>query len=558
MKKVVKTVSVTDKEYMSDALRFVEDALKKFRVPKGLLVRSELLAEEIIVAIKNHGTKDTKIDIRVTKRLGDVHIDIEGAGKEIDVRRLKKANVSDIDDSQKDMDDPALEKAIRAIIVKAQGEKLKYSYDDGVNRISIAVGKAERSSLIMTLNALIFGIIFGLAARFIFPDWLSDGLCRFALDPVKTMFMNALRIIVGPVVFFSIVTCLSQFKNLSELGRVGAKVMGMYVITTVVAAAIALFFSRLFDPGVWGAGLSAATAEAVNISTDTDTSLLTTIINIVPDNFVKPFLESDTLQLIFLAVVCGIAVGAIGEYSKKLASLLEALNELFLAITTMFSRFIPLAAFCSVVLMIVQLGSETLMSLLGMCGVFFISVACMILVYGLLVMIIGHMSPVMFYKKAREGMLTSFALSSSSAAMPTNLHICTDKLGVAPKLASFSIPLGATVNMDGSSINLIVVGLFLAKMYAVPVTGSTLASLIVTVIMLSLGAPGVPGAGLVCLGIILEHLGAPIEAIGLVMAIDPFLDMFSTMNNVTGDMAVTTIVAKTEGMLDTDMYNKDI
>ena len=151
-------------------------------------------------------------------------------------------------------------------------------------------------------------------------------------------------------------------------------------------------------------------------------------------------------------------------------------------------------------------------------------------------------------------MLTSLALSSSSAAMPTNMNICTKKLGISPKLASFSIPLGATINMDGTSVFLIVFAMFLARMYGVDVTGSALMTMSVTVIMLSLGCPGVPGAGLVCLGIILENIGVPMEAVGLIMGITPLADMTSTMNNVTGDMAVSTIVARSEGLLDKKVF----
>ena len=366
--------------------------------------------------------------------------------------------------------------------------------------------------------------------------------------------MNALKIIVGPVVFFSLVTCFSQFKNLSELGRIFAKVMGLYMLTTVLASLIALGFSTIFQPGVWGAGLGMATTQAVNVNTNTDTSLLSTIVGIIPDNFVKPFLEANTLQLIFLALICGLAVGALGEYSAKLSNLFQALNELFLTITTMIAKFIPLAAFCSVVLMVVKVGGEAVVSLLGMFGVFLICIASMLTVYGILLILIGRLNPLTFYRKIREGMLTSFALSSSSATVPTNMMICTERLGISPKLVSFSIPLGATVNMDGTCVSLIVSGLFLARMYGISVTGPELASMVVTVVLLSLGCPGVPGAGLVCLGIVLQNIGVPIEAIGLVMAIDPIRDMFGTMNNVTGDMAVTAVVGKTEGMMDMDIY----
>ena len=546
MKKMTKTVSSANPDYLSEAMEFITDSLKQMKIVKKRLVRAELLAEEVIVAFVNHG-EQPELSLSVRKKMGDICVEISAPGQKLDPGE-------DATHVSEDMSGSEQEKAIRSIILMAHGEKLKYSHKDGVNNVAIAAGKAERSALIATLIALVLGLGVGFFASLVLPEKVTEGMCTYALDPVKTMFMNALKIIVGPVVFFSIVTCLSQFKDLKELGRIGAKVMGMYLLTTVIAAVIALVFSFLFEPGSWGAGLGKIASDAVNVDTNVDSGLLNTIINIVPDNFIRPFLESDTLQLIFLAVICGIAVGAIGKYSEMLSRLLDACNQLFLTITTMISRFIPLAVFCSIALLVIDLGSETLLSVLSMTGTFLVAVACMMLVYGILVMVLGRLNPITFYKKAREGMLTSFALSSSSAAMPTNMRICTEKLGISQKLASFSIPLGATVNMDGATISLIVSALFLARMYGVSISGTALVSMAITVIMLSLGAPGVPGSGLVCLGIVLENIGVPIEAMGLVIAINPFIDMFATMNNTTGDVAVSTIVAKSEGLLDKGIY----
>lgn len=556
MSKIAKVFKVGEEGYLAEATDFVRKGLEKMKCPANLKMRSVLLAEEIIVAFVNHGKPGMGLKVCVNKKLSDIHVEISAPGREIDTRFLSTIPVKEGESIYSDKDETDVEKIIRATIIKAQGGKLRYTHEKGINSISMAVGKAERSSLVRTLFALVLGLAVGLIFNSFVPKPAVEAISTYALNPFKTMFMSALQIIVGPVVFFSLVTCLSQFKNLAELGRIFVKVMGMYMLTTIIAAFVALGMSYLIKPGVWGSGLSIIGNQVVNVDISVDTSILTTIINIVPNNFVKPFLESDTLQLLFLAMLCGIAVGAIGEYSKRLVGLFEALNELFLTITTMIAKFIPLAAFCSIVLMITEMGPETILSLLSMLGAYFASIASMILIYGIIVALMGRMNPIMFYKKAKEGMLTALALSSSSASMPTNMAICTEKLGVSPKIASFSIPLGATVNMDGTTASLIVSGLFLARMCGVTVTGSALATMILTVVLLSLSAPGVPGSGIVMLGIVLRSIGVPLEAVTLLMAIDPFLDMFATMNNVTGDMAVTTVVAKTEGMLDTGIYNK--
>ena len=557
MKKLTKIVPIEDENFLTECMTFIEDSLRQMRLSKKLIVGAELLAEEVIVGLSKHGPEnpdesiDMNIRIQIKKHMGDIVVSISAPGRELDMKQLQTIDTDLFDDEK---NDPETERAIRSIILNANKDKLKYSHDTGYNYFSITVGKAERSSLITTLIAMVAGLLVGMISSALFSENITDGMVTYALSPVKTMFMNALSIIVGPVVFFSIVTCLSQFKDLKELGRIGIKVMSMYFITTVLAVGVSIVFSLTIQPGEWGGAVGKVATDAVSVNTDVDTSILSTIINIVPNNLVQPFLDSDTLQLIFLAVICGIAVGMIGKYSKMLSNLFDACNHLFLMITTIFARFLPVAVFCSTAMLMIQVGGKALIQQLSVFGTFLLSVTSMMVIYGLLLTVLGRVNPFKFFAKAKEGMLTSLALSSSSAAMPTNMNICTKKLGISPKLASFSIPLGATINMDGTSIFLIVFAMFLARMYGVDVTGSALMTMSVTVIMLSMGCPGVPGAALVCLGIVLENIGVPMEAIGLIMGISPLADMTSTMNNVTGDMAVSTIVARSEGLLDKKVF----
>ena len=384
-----------------------------------------------------------------------------------------------------------------------------------------------------------------------------DALSGYLLDPIRTVFMNALKIVIAPVIFFSIVTCFSQFRSLADFGKLGAKVVGMYFLTTIFAIVIGIGVFSLISPGEWGFALSERVEAApVTMETDVAYGILPMLVDIVPSNFLSPFLESNTLQLIFLAVLCGIAVGMIGQYSSVLIQLFEACNSLFLTITAIIAKFIPVAVFASVVLMVADLGGDSLLSVLSASLTVIFALFLMLCLYGLLILLMGKLNPLMYYKKIRDGMLTSFSLSSSSAAMPTNLRICTDKLGISPKVAAFSIPLGATINMDGFCIYLSVICLFLAKAYGVSVSASDLVSMIVTIILLSLGAPGVPGAGLICVGIVLKSIHVPLEALGLIIAVTPILDMFITMSNTTGDMTAALIVAKSEALLDIDVYNK--
>ena len=535
-------------ELIPDAVSFIEDALSGPGIDRRLVLRTVLTAEEVITRLAAHTEEGGSVSVRIKRLVGDAVIEISSRGEELSLTDVVDSDIISMEDEE-------AERSIRSIILNSMSDTLKYSYKAGINRVRILTGQTDRSSLQLTIMALVLGIVLGLILRTAAPDAFAAGLCTYLFEPVKTMFMSALKIVIAPVVFFSIVSCIAQFRNLAELGRIGAKVMGMYLLTTVAAIVISMSMSHLLHPGRIGFALGMDTGGAgAGIETDVDTSLLHTIVNIIPSNLVRPFLEADTIQIIFLAVLIGVAVGMIGEYAPVLQEFFSACNSLFLTVTTMISRFIPLAVLCSVTLMLVQMEADSFVSILGMAGTYLLCIFCMLIVYGLLVWVLGRLDPLIFYRKNREGMITSFTLSSSSAAMPTNMRTCTDKLGVSPKVCSFSIPLGATVNMDGTCVILTVAGLFMARAYGVGVHGSMYFSLLLTIVLLSLGAPGVPGSGLVCLGVVLGGLGVPVEAIGLIIGIYPFIDMTNTISNTTGDVATAAIVASSEGLLDRDIY----
>ena len=533
---------------ISECLEFIEKELRAAGVSSRLTVRAEITCEEMLLRLIENSTGEGSIRIQIKRTLGDTVINMSVKGREFDLYG-GEGELSD------DIEDEEAQSVIRSFLLKANDSNFRYSHKDGVNSVRVMTGQSTVSSMKLTMGALALGIVFGLILKFVMPEAVCAGFCDYLLTPVSTMFMNALKIVIAPVVFFSIVTCISGFGDLSELGRIGVRVMGMYLLTTVIAVIMSFFVTVMLSPGKFGAALAMHGGQAVDVNTDVDTSLLSTIINIVPSNFIQPFLESNTLQLIFLAMITGIAVGKIGEYTPVLSGIFDACNSLFLTITTMIAKFIPAAVFCSISLMLVNLGGSSFLSMLGYFFTNVLEVFIMIGIYGLLVMAMGRVNPLIFFRKIRQSMLTSFTLCSSSAAMPENIRTCTDKLGVSPKVCNFSIPLGATINMDGTCISLVVTGLYLAKMYGVNVPPSALPALGLTIILLSLGCPGVPGAGLVCLGIVLEQLGVPISAIGLVIAIDPVLDMFDTMSNTTGDVACATIVASREGLLDRKILN---
>ena len=531
--------------WREDALHYIHEALAMLSEKKRAL-KTELLAEETLVLFARHAAKGAALTVQIRRSGGDAAVILAMEGEAFDPYG-GAAGITE---------DDASEDVIRGVLLRSQGEKFKYTHTGAVNQVRIQTGRSDRKVQSATFIALGLGLIFGLLGRFVLPAAFTSAVCDYLLTPARTMFMNALKIVIAPMVFFSIVTCVSQFGSLKELGKLGAKVIGMYLLTTVFAVGLGIGLFTLFQPGVFGFALSGGFETAAPaVDAAADTSLLNTIVNIVPSNFLAPFVEADTLQLIFLAVLCGAAVGMIGQYSGVIKNLFEACNSLFLTLMSLIARLIPLAVFASVALMTVQMGGNSFKSVLSVSGVFVLAIFCMLLIYAVLILALGRLNPLTFYRKNWEGMVTSFTLSSSSAAMPTNMRICTEKLGVSPRVSSFSIPLGATINMDGACIFLAILGLFLARAYGVAVPPSMILSLSITIVLLSLGAPGAPGAAFLCLAVVLRTLNVPVEAIGLIMAINPILDMFDTMSNTTGDMAAAVIVAHSENLLDTEVYN---
>lgn len=444
------------------------------------------------------------------------------------------------------------------ILLRSQKDKIFYQYKNGKNCIYIALKKTENMMIQKVILTILLGIIAGMIFKVLPNQEIGNAVNTYLLSPVTTIFLNALKMLMAPVVFFSIVSCVSGLSNISELGRIGGKVMGMYFITTFLAIGLGLVVYMAFQPE----NISLIQTVADDASTITEraetinVSILDTIVNIVPSNLVSPIIEGNMLQVIFVAVLSGIAVGIIGNNGKILSDIFEACNQLFLRITSIVIIAIPVAIFCAMASMVIKLGWEKLSSLLFFMLIFVAGLIAMIILYAILIFVLAKESPIPFLKKIVPFMTTPFALGSSNACMPMTMQLCTDKLGISKKIASFSIPLGATMNMDGSSIYLVVATLFLAKMYHIDITSSTIATIVITTFILSVGAPGVPGSGLICLSMLVVQIGIPVESIGLIMGLDRICGMCRTASNITGDVAVSLIVSKWEGLLNKEIYKR--
>ena len=544
------SISCSSPDALTEALDFIENSLTAHGVNRKLMRRTEMLAEEIIYLIIKNASEGSNLKIQIKRFTGDTSINVSAHGAEFDPTMDYEGGVS----AMADMEDEEAQQAIRSLLLKSQEDKLTFNHKGDSNYARILVGQASKTMLYFSVAALILGIILGALMRNVFPVSLASGISRYALYPIRTMFMNALEIIIAPVVFFSVVSCVSQLKELAELGKVAVKVMCFYAVTTIIAVSLGVTAGLVFKPGYFGYALPKTAGGEIIAGTAGQASILQTIIDIVPSNFITPLIESNSAQIIFIAALCGIAVGAIGKYTKLLYEFFEACNKLFLTVATYVTRFIPLAAFCSSAILVYTSERELLSSLAAYALTFLTSLLALMLVYSLLILIAAHLNPLRFFKNVSEGIISSFLLSSSTATMTNNIKICNQKLGISPKISNFAIPLGSTVNMDGDCLVLTVSGLFLARLYGLEMPPSVLVSFIFTIVLISFCSPEAPGAVSIALGVVLSQLGIPIEALGIVLGILPIINMFSTASNVAGDMVGSLIVAKSENLLDVNKF----
>lgn len=543
-----KVTAKADSAGIASVTADVQEFLTQYSVKGKEKMRAVLAAEECAGSLVSHASEGSSINIFIRAFLGRVTIEMSAPGEEYDLSKSAD-NADFLSDETEDV-----QEVLRNIVLKSTSEGLKYTHKNDINHIRMTVVRSRREFLYRTLGAMFLAVIAGILLSLLHNSTIPFFLDQNLLSPVSKMYLNALKMVVAPVVFFSIVSCIVQFSDLSELGRVGGKIIGMYLLTTFISVGVGIGAYYLFRPGSVSVASTLTDAGAV-VNESVNISLRDTIVGIVPSNFIQPFLDADMLQLIFLAVLCGVGAGMIGRYSEMLKDIFSALNDLFLQIATIIIRFMPIAVFCSICSMVLKMGLNTLLDVLAMFGTFITGLLIMMVVYCLLIALIAKISPIPLIKKYASRMLQIFSMASSNASIPINMEAC-EELGIEKKIYSLSIPLGATLNMDGSCIYLAVFALALARAYGVPVTGASMLGMIVSIVVLSMGAPGIPGSGLICLSVLLTQMNVPAAAIGLVMGIDSLVGMFRTMNNCLGDVAVSTIVAKKENALDMDKYRE--
>ena len=364
------------------------------------------------------------------------------------------------------------------------------------------------------------------------------------------IFKNLLMLVVVPLVFFSLVSGISSLSNMVKLGSIATKTIGLYLMTTGIAVSMALIFGYIFNLSGYEGDVEAFTP------TTGDSSLYGTVMRIFPNNIFGAFVENNMLGIVFISILFGIALNLTDELTGGLSKTFEKLNTVFLKIVLLIMSFAPVGVFC-------LMGSYVMAKGLNVFGDLAQYVALLIFVlafhlfftYSLILKVFANLNPLIFYRKMKDVALFAFSTSSSAATIPVTLKTVTDELGVKKDVSAFVVPVGATINMDGTAIMQGLATMFIASTVGVDLTLVQYGQIVLLAIVTSIGTAAVPSAGTVTLALILGSLGLPLDAIGLILAVDRILDMIRTAVNVCGDAAVSCIVAKSENELDEKIFN---
>jgi len=411
------------------------------------------------------------------------------------------------------------------------------------------------SLTVQVLLGMFAGMAVGLAVNLgglnVEGTFINEYIVNGAFFIVGKMFVSALKMLVVPLVLFSLITGVCGIGDLRTLGRVGGKAFILYLVTTAVAIASAMGLALLVAPGK---GMDAETTAAF---TAQDAPPLTDVlINIVPTNPIQALASSEMLQIIFFSILLGISILMVGRKAKVLIEIVEVSNEVMMKMVNIIMSIAPYAVFCLMAMSMAELGLGLLAHLISYVVVLVGALLLHLFVTLMIILkVFSGLNPLMFLKKMRNVQVFGFSTASSNATIPVTMRTATERLGVDNSVASFTVPFGATINMDGTAIMQGVATVFIANMYNVELGITGYLTVIMMSVLASVGTAGVPGVGLIMLSMVFTQVGLPVEGIGLILGVDRLLDMIRTAVNVSGDAVVTSIVARGEGKMDVAVYN---
>jgi Na+/H+-dicarboxylate symporter len=389
--------------------------------------------------------------------------------------------------------------------------------------------------------ALILGIVFGIYM----PNYAEQ------VKPIGDIFLRLIKMIINPLIFFSLVSGITSMSDPSSLGRIGIKSTAIFLITTCFAVLFGVSTAYILKPGI---GLLIDFGLQNDFTSAPSFNIIEFFVNIIPSNALGALASNNILPVVFFAIFTGITINKMGSSANALRSFFHTMSKMVLKMISMIIVLSPYGAFALTAWMVGTQGLEALLSLSKLVTAMTIAMLFQYLVFGLLILIFCQMSPIPFYRKSLEYQIIAISTGSSKASLSTTMKVCTENLGISDTSTSFVLPLGASINMDGTAIKLGLAALFVAQIMGMELSMMDYFIMILTSTIGSIGAAGIPGAFMVMLPMVLSSINLPIEAVALFAGVDRLLDLLSTTINITGDATITLIVDNSEGNLDKDKY----
>lgn len=414
------------------------------------------------------------------------------------------------------------------------------------------IGLTTKIFIALIAGAILGGILYFVPASEIKDTFLINGVFYV----IGNGFIRLMQMLVVPLVFVSIVCGSAAIGDTKTLGKVGVKTILFYLLTTALAVGAAIVVANLINPGV-GVTMKEMVSSGVNAPAET-TSMVDTLLNIIPSNPFDALSGGVMLQVIFFAMLLGVILAKLGERVEMVSNFFNQWNAIMMEMTSIVMKVAPFGVFCLIAKTFATLGFDMFVPMLKYMSsvVFALGLQCFV-IYMLLLKLFTGLNPIRFIKKYLPVMGFAFSTATSNATIPLSIDTLERKMGVSKRISSFTIPLGATINMDGTAIMQGVAVVFTAQLFGIPLGISEYITVIATATLASIGTAGVPGVGLITLSMVFASIGLPVEGIGYIMGIDRILDMLRTAVNITGDAVCTTIVAHQNKELDKDVFQRD-
>ena len=543
--KMLKTKFILTDDSYSEEVDRLKAGLVAAKVPTEEITRAELLLEEVFYSFAERKPDGCSAIVIIQKRFGDVNLQLTVQGEGFNPI---------IENSDWAEDDGNY---LRGMILTANREYLSYARKNGNNIITIRVHRISGHPLRNVVLAIILGIATGYALQNMLDPSLVSDIDYLLVKTVQGMFMDALGMMAAPMIFSAIVLGITEMTDASDVGRIAGKFAFISFLMLGVSSLVCMIIGLAFFPGDMSEML-AAIPKTSNGGTAQAFSLRGVIVGIVPKNLVIPFTGQNILQTLFLAVFSGIIMNKMGAKAQIAKDIVDFLNKFATEVMNVIVRFIPLVVYLSMISLVLNSNLNSILSI----GKVIIGVMFFIPIFwaiaSVFILFWGKASPLPFVKKYAAFSPLPFSTNSSNTTLPNTLKLASEKLGIEPKLALFTIPVGIQITSAGTCADYVFCSIMMARVYGIELTTTTLMTLIFTTVLMSAAKPPIPGGSIICMGAVFASIGIPIEAVSLVLCINPVTGMFNTVTNVCCDTAATLVLALTEKMTDLKTYMADV